>query len=205
MFVSLSNYAPLSYKETSEAMEFILYYRGELKANGGSADKHKLRQQFHPQLKALWEQLPFGEYKELLLRPRPQALDVCLLRAVGEFTFAPLVSESIYMVAELDILMLRPEPPGKIITQGGDIDNRIKTLLDALKIPDSNALPKDATPRNDENPFYCLLQDDKLITKLAVNTGQLLEPNVLRNEVVLMIHVQTKLLHIEYGDFVGLA
>jgi hypothetical protein len=36
-------------------------------------------------------------------------------------------------------------------------------------------IPKDAEPRSDEVPFFCLLEDDRLITKFAVNSERLLE------------------------------
>jgi hypothetical protein len=52
------------------------------------------------------------------------------------------------------ITLLRPEAPGNIVTQGGDIDNRLKTLLDALKVPNlPNALPTGAVPEADESPL----------------------------------------------------
>ena len=62
------------------------------------------------------------------------------------------------------------------MTLGGDIDNRVKTLLDALRMPhDSSELPKDP-PALDEDPFFCLLEDDALVTELALVTDRLLEP-----------------------------
>ena len=39
-------------------MEFTLYYCGDLKANRGAKDKHRLRRHFHKQLKELWDQPP---------------------------------------------------------------------------------------------------------------------------------------------------
>ena len=59
-----------------------------------------------------------------------------------------------------EIFMLRPEVPGAIITQGGDIDNRLKTLFDALRMPQNeNELPKDEIPGTDEVPFFWLFPD----------------------------------------------
>jgi hypothetical protein len=79
------------------------------------------------------------------------------------------------------------------VTQGGDIDNRLKTLLDALKIPDSSdALSRGVTLSGDETPFFCLLEDDNLITGINVKTDRLLDPNAGRSEVVLLIHVRTR-------------
>ena len=45
------------------------------------------------------------------------------------------------------------------------------------------------TPAADEQPFYCLLEDDNLITKVTVITDRLLEPAVNSNEVLLLICV----------------
>jgi hypothetical protein len=57
----------------------------------------------------------------------------------------------------------------------GDIDNRIKTLIDALRIPSANEDYDQRTPAEDEQPFFCLLEEDKLITKLTIETDRLLK------------------------------
>jgi hypothetical protein len=63
-----------------------------------------------------------------------------------------------------------------------DVDNRLKTLFDALRMPDS---PEElgagteqgkVSPDADEDPFYVLLQDDREITHVSVMTDTLLEP-----------------------------
>ena len=191
-------------------MEFTLYYRGNLKSNSGAEDKHRLRCHFHPQMKALWQQKPLSAFKDSLLQTpgvetRLAKGNLSVIRTIAGFKFAPLVSARIHLIAELDILLLRPEPPGAIVTQGGDIDNRIKTLLDALKVPsEPNALPKNAAPRSDETPFFCLLEDDNLITKVSVESDRLLEPVKTPSEVVLLIRVKTKQLAVLTGT-IGLS
>ncbi len=185
-------------------MEFTLYYRGELKANGKPAEKHAIRRCFHLQLCDLWNHLPLKSFSERLLR-EPPPNDLGVFRNRHGYTFAPLVCESLGLVAELNIRMLWPAAPGAIITSGGDIDNRLKTLLDALKYPsEATALPKDAVPRDDESPFFCLLEDDSLITKLSVETDRLLEPVSCKAEVVLLVQVRTKQLKTMWGT-IGLA
>ena len=172
-------------------MRFSMFYRGDLKANRGSKDKQALRRHFHGQLKELWSHLPLSDNLELL---QAAALPgkVSVIRQVGPFQFAPLVSSVLDMTAELDIVMLRPGPPGSLITHGGDIDNRLKTLLDALKIPsEPNALPSDASPASDETPFFTLLEDDKLLTGVSVRTDRLLDPTAGKSEVLLLIRVVT--------------
>jgi hypothetical protein len=184
-------------------VEFTLYYRGPLKAKGKPEDKHRLRQHFHKQIKELWNQSPLKEHRGLIDPNENVAIGETMvltenevpsvLRTVGAYNFASVVSSEINLVADLAITLLRPEPPGAIVTQSGDIDNRIKTLLDALKIPDGpHALPKRVSPTADEHPLFCLLEDDNLITGLSIDTDRLLEPNVPSSNVVLLIHVRTR-------------
>jgi hypothetical protein len=66
--------------------------------------------------------------------------------------------------------------PGNLIRSGGDIDNRIKVLLDGLKMPQIEADLGGFPIAEDENPFFCLLEDDSLITSLSVTADRLLMP-----------------------------
>lgn len=183
-------------------MEFTLVYRGPLKANGRAIEKQAIRRIFHGQLKQLWGQAPlsdFGPPGGHLLDENPTQGDISIIQRVGAFTFAPLVTAKLHLIAELDIMLLRPEPPGALITQGGDIDNRLKTLLDALRMPHNDSeIP--GVPLPGESPFFCLLEDDNLITKIGVSTDRLLEPTATQNDVQLFIHVRTKATRMIYGN-----
>jgi hypothetical protein len=104
---------------------------------------------------------------------------VGILEKRGAFVFAPLVSqaEGWEAVVELEILFLRPSKPGELIRHGGDLDNRIKVLFDGLRMPQNDCeIPSGDKPITGEVPFYCLLQDDALITSFSVKTAQLLAP-----------------------------
>jgi hypothetical protein len=60
------------------------------------------------------------------------------------------------LYAELQLELLRPEPPERLLTEAGDMDNRLKTLFDALTMPrHADALPKNIQPESDETPFFC--------------------------------------------------
>ena len=185
-------------------MYFTLYYRGDLKPNGKASDKHPIRQHFHTQLKELWQQLPLSNFTRLLAPPHDVG-EISLIRAKHGFNFAPLVAESVGLVAELDVLMLWPAAPGHIISSGGDLDNRLKTLFDALKVPgEPNALPPGTVPTANQDPFYCLVEDDSLITRVGVETDRLLEAGVGRSEVVVTIRVTTRQLRV-HAMTIGLA
>lgn len=172
-------------------MRFTLIYTGELKSNARPDHKHELRKEFHSQLKFLWQQPPLVDHIGWYESSKRRS-NVDLNRKIGEFRFVPLVSPDLNLVCNLNISILRPEPPGALITQGGDIDNRLKTLFDALRIPKNESeLPKNAIPTSDEVPFFCLLEDDNLITSVSVKTDRYLIFSQDSSKVHLDIVVET--------------
>lgn len=196
-------------------MEFRLIYQGRLpaegRAGGRAREKHVIRKHFHKQLRELWQQHPElrnqGAKRYLVIERGPLGRIAIESDDPGAKTwiehiadnharcggrFVPLISEAGGFTCSLDILFLRRDNPGSIVRSGGDIDNRIKVLFDGLKRPeimdDLGELPIEA----DENPFFCLLEDDKLITKVSVTTDRLLLPAAADeniHDVFLQIHV----------------
>ncbi len=177
-------------------MEFTLTYEGPLKSKGNIKDKHALRKEFHSQLLELWKYPPLkscGPPDGHFLDDNPPEAAISIIQNVGPFRFAPLVTNKLYLIAEIDITMLRPEPIGGLVTFGGDIDNRLKTLLDSLRMPSNiNEIPSGESPTDNENPFFCLLEDDNLITKIGVSTHRLLKPCNSSTHVKLLIKIRTK-------------
>ena len=104
--------------------------------------------------------------------------------------FIPLVTEEMGLRCKLDILFLRPEDSGTIYA-GGDLDNRIKTLFDALRIAKDKQELGGAEPSSE--PIYCLLEDDRLISEIRVNADQLLLlpkcESINPNDVFLVVEV----------------
>lgn len=192
--------------DEGEEMEFHLLYQGPLRAesrsssgpHGRATDKQCLRKHFHPQLRELWQldpelrnqadrivgrrEKPGGgfEYFPESLAASPEQTKPFLDWIADDYQrcngrFIPLVSEAGGFTCSLDILFLRRDNPGSLIQSGGDIDNRIKVLLDGLRMPKS--VPELGGIPLDENPFFCLLEDDSLITKLSVTTDRLITPS----------------------------
>lgn len=169
------------------AMEFKLTYEGQLlgasRDNTRAKHKHDIRRKFHPQLRRLWEIAPALTQREYLSNENfksertpykewlPNQFQRCGYR------FCPLITDSLFLRCNLQILFLRADPPGSII-KSGDLDNRLKTLFDALRMPkDAGELGGYSTPLPDEDPFFCLLEDDRAISNLSVETATLLEPS----------------------------
>lgn len=152
----------------------------------------------HPQLRELWTHDPLSIHPEYLKPQQPNEISV--LTEVGGHTFAPLVTSKLHLLANLDILMLRPELPGGIVTSGGDIDNKLKTLFDAFGVPTAQQLAQSAaTPSSVTNPTFTLLEDDRLIARVNVDTDRLLD-SPARDHVELIIRVSLRARKLIYGN-----
>lgn len=166
-------------------MEYRLTYEGRL-ASGNSATaqhKHDIRRVFHSQLKAFWQSHPFmsterpwgGKFAAAAAQgaaqPTNRLEELADYYRRGNYRFYPMVFDEQRLLVHLDVLFLRPGNPGAALN-GADIDNRMKTLFDALKIPEGI----NGNPAGDEDPMFVLLEDDRLVTKLTVETDQLLQP-----------------------------
>jgi hypothetical protein len=166
-------------------MEFRIVYRGPLPANGKAGrakDKQAIRKVLHPQLKELWNQHQW----------MGDANSMASNFARCGFRFMPIIRTFISLDCKIHILFLRRDHPGNLVISGGDIDNRIKVLFDGLRMPQECAELAGAIPEPDEDPFFCLLQDDSLITEIQVTTDRLLSPAYgpdKLHDVDLTIHV----------------
>lgn len=170
-------------------MQFRLTYEGPLPStqdrNPDAVEKasrvklkHSMRQVFHRQLGRLWEQRQFLSRLYDVYEPYSDSFVDRLARTHGAygFDFVPLATEADEIDCHLNVLLLRPGPPGGVISTSGDIDNRLKTLFDALRKPRNAGEVGEAKPEADESPFYVLLEDDGLISRVSVEADTLLEP-----------------------------
>ncbi len=179
-----------------------------------AAHKQAVRKVFHAQLKQFWQANGFlrehrvhkGEF-----RVRPGVIPKMIGRLGGDwgqdaplaehvasnftrngYRFAPLVCEEFSLFCNLNILFLRADHELGVIS-AGDLDNRVKTLIDTLRMPKSaNELRGNETPAEGEDPFFCLLEDDDLVTGLTVESDTLLDPKAANNDVKLVISVELK-------------
>lgn len=189
--------------ELPEGMKFRLHYEGPLLAAKGDPQdgqmdrraphKHAIRCAFHGQLKYLWETHPWLSYEKMpwdmfgveagnALRAGDDEGDysnrttlpvgLSRIHKVGEFSFVPLVCDEFKILCGVNLLLLRRDKPGGVM-KARDLDNRLKVIFDALRMP--KAL-NEFQAANMENPMYVLLQDDSLISSVQIETDNLLDP-----------------------------
>lgn len=203
-------------------MQFRITYQGALLSEANWKDKHKdrpllaknkqeIRKKIHPQIRNFWklnEAFVNNEDRnggETPIHPGPRGVIFGTIgrehtvRALSNqfstfnYNFVPLLTKQLKVLCELDVLLLRPGKPGKLLN-AGDLDNRLKTLFDALTMPQfESQLGPYKTPEDDEKPFFCLLEDDSLITKTTVEADTLLEPvNDVDEDARAIITVRTR-------------
>jgi hypothetical protein len=182
-------------------LKFRLLYEGPLaprqRINVG--DVHLLRMAVAPQIKALWDFLPLSDARHILRETCPPG-DVAILERSNGVLFAPLVTQSNNLRCEIDVLFLRQQAPGQLVGDGGDIDNRLKTLFDALRMPSPSEAHQAGVQSTDENPIHCLLQDDRLVTRVNVETDRLLRPASDQFDLVAIIQVEVKATRATWGN-----
>jgi hypothetical protein len=134
-----------------------------------------------------------SEPKPPVVAPRypfvsPQgSIDLYAVIGRGQRTCLPLVRESLLLKCGLKILFLRKEEAGRVY-QGGDLDNRLKTLFDALSVPQIDQIPQNERGNSIGDPIHCLLEDDGLITAVSVETHRLLsQPSASKYQVHLVV------------------
>jgi hypothetical protein len=197
-------------------VEFRLVYDGwlppESRNDPRSKEKHDIRRTFSAQLQVLWGTHPRlqRDTKEKGRSPTAwiQGMGQLLEGEDGQMyyvhpvptvfrrmdrNFIPLINEATGVGCSLDILFLRRDPPGALIKSGGDIDNRVKVLFDALRMP-RNDTEVHGDREGEPDPFFCLLEDDRLITDVKVTTDRLLLPRTAGehdHNVRLIVHVKT--------------
>jgi len=204
-------------------MRFHLVYSGRLSASGNNAKPAavaSIRDTFHAQLEELWRvhrvlkrlrstaivprkefeglavaETPFQVERDVEAYPaREDEVDLTAPIVDGGKSYVPLVRKSLDLNCSLSIQFLRQEDPGELVLQGGDLDNRLKTLFDALAIP-KREFRHEYPQQHDKT--YCLLESDSLIANFDVSTGRLLFPQSTHpHEVHIVIEAHIHLLRV---------
>jgi hypothetical protein len=134
-------------------MEFTLTYTGTLppRQRRVSREKTALRAAFGPQL------------AELVPEFYPDGLPNEHKVKVNDLVYLALVPKILHVGVHLDIQIFTPSQRRR----PGDVDNRVKTLIDGLTVP----LPGARTETEDKDPNpLCLLEDDSQVLRYTLDS-----------------------------------
>ena len=174
-------------KKSPQHMQIDLEYKGVLPSaqNGKdhrSAEKQEIRLIFSGQLKRKWRdspQLSQWDGASFPIATRggwhyespDSSVPFFRVQTCG-FDAVPLVSWHNGLECKLAITIVGDTRSASAVIGDGDVDNRLKVLFDALRIPHE---PKEVPGNmfgNGAERMYCLLEDDSLIQKFSVEAVQ---------------------------------
>lgn len=204
----------LKFRLTYQGLILSENSKGRLQ-NARASHKHSIRKHFHKQLSRLWEinnvlrsadeGRPSNGVRFAQPAYRNSINGLCERFSFFGYRFVPLITHDLDVLCSVDVLFLRHADPGSVFSKG-DIDNRLKTLFDALTMPkDKLQLGEFVNPDEGEDPFFCLLEDDSLITRAVVETDTLLSPvsnSNDSNDARVIITVETSVTNVR-GDNIG--
>ena len=211
-------------------MRFTLVFHGNLPATGNKGHPDavmRIRKQLSEQLEMLWQTdqslqelretayvlnkdaqdsmplYPEDMSRRELAERHPNLLTSLLHPLdVSGTKYTPLIRQSLNLSCELSILFLKQDETGAVHFNGGDLDGRLKALLDALRAPNKQerkaSLDKLGDEAGDfEGDMYCLLQSDTLVERFDVQTERLLFPKSHSpDEAFLIIEVDVRVLRV---------
>lgn len=174
-------------------MRFTLTYQGPLPSKGSAPKKKVIRDYLSPQVERLW-------HKEEFRLGESQLASASVKEMLGR-QYIPLAGLDSHLEADLNVLLLRRDDPASLIISGGDIDNRLKTLFDALQTPQSAQECGEGAPVEGEErlPIYTVVEDDRLITGLTVRSERWLTQGDV-DEVLVILDVTLRVTKVTWGN-----
>lgn len=193
-------------------MKFTLFYQAPIPPASKKSQveaQHRLREMTNGQLRNLSQLAPLKYYHFLeepgrpgIVKPFTHEPDPLVddpntvpevITNVGKFRFAALICQSMGLCAELDIVFYVFGEDAGSLQKIGDIDNRAKTLLDGLRTPQKQQIPKGWEPKDEsDDSLFVLLQDDTLVTKLSVSPEPWLEAPQNEDDVLAVVSVTVR-------------
>ena len=159
---------------------FQLVFKDEIPSNGNRHQrdtKQGIRQAFHVYLRNVWKNekllskfldggLPTVPYPVKRSAPDDDKHPFYRAELCG-FSWVPLVTKRNRLRVDLEIEILGDSP--RVLKPSGDIDNRLKVILDGLRmVRQPSEIESDSHGKGSD--LFVLLEDDSLIRNLEVVT-----------------------------------
>ena len=161
-----------------------LVYLGPLKSNGDAQHKSDIRQKFSEQLSTIYKR----EITENENQSVRELVEEKCTRTIAGIKYTSLVNRTLGLYAKLSVTMLSTKNSSIFANAQGDIDNRLKTIFDALSIPQES--PGIKIRGKLPELTICLLEDDVLIREVRVKVGELLTPEAEKSCVHVLVDVE---------------
>jgi len=175
------------------------------------AVKHDIRVALHPQIENFWKSHPSTKIPGNAANAKftEQGLSFwehyanqhkVVDKSSRIHRFAPLITGKNCYGCAVNVLFLRRDMPDMPLIHQGDLDNRIKILFDALRMPSCTKELVDSPQPTEQNPCFCLVENDKYIDHVSVTTDRLLAPVGEKEsieDVIIVVHVVARVMDYE--------
>ena len=152
-------------------MKITLTHRGILPASRRPPEKiDRIRQDFHRQLKKIWGRDQLAILEEWSSGNFSAGAPDFRKRFPNR-TYLPIISDKINARVRLTLILYKGVNEKNPAYHHGDIDNRAKSIIDALCAPNQESRIPISAPCRDT---ICLMSDDSLVDSLTVETAPLL-------------------------------
>ncbi|WP_422038215.1 hypothetical protein [Roseibium sp.] len=157
-------------------MKFELMLTGRIPSSNKKLNldlAKRIRRQVDDQMKTLWEANPLSGFQKWRANKEynENTWEGAAVFDKKDRKFVALINDRLLLAARISFHFYDPEGGLDIKSHIVDVDNRLKVLLDLLRVPDDlKQVPEDI----DTN--YCLLSDDKLVWGVSVERHRLLAP-----------------------------
>jgi hypothetical protein len=195
LFLSKEQQLAINIAAPFQLMKFTLTFEGNLPTSGNKPKPEavwRIRRTLHPQIADLFLTHP------VLTEVVPDKAYFPDINVKG-FDFTPVVRRRLNMICSLNIIFLRKMEAAGLVHQGGDLDNRIKTLFDGLRMPDKG----DEVPEKEVRfePMNTLLESDGLITNFSIKADKLLDgESKSKHWVKLLIEAHVSVTRVTMGN-----
>lgn len=173
-------------------MNFTLFYLERLpSANSSSSRKiNNVRCRLSPQIRKLYDYAPLREMNFRFEPDDERDQHFCLYRERNGHPYTCLVDNTLGLACRLNVTFFENKGDLSVASQLGDIDNRMKPLLDALSLPKENLAIHSKKSGTSQETTHCLLSDDSLVWGLGIRRKRLLMPFLNGCEALTQIEVE---------------
>ena len=173
-------------------MNFTLFYPGEIRSGNKNNARHidEIRRAISPQMERLYSLEPLTAGGVICEPSGDSEKDknmCCCFTNVGGRNFSCLVSKWMRTACKLHITYYESEGSLSVANSLVDIDNKTKTLFDALALPLESQI---ASLDPCKGRTHCLCQDDSLVWEAKIGRLRLLDKNLFNATSFTQIEVE---------------
>lgn len=172
-------------------MNFTLFYSGRIRSSNKRNVKHinDIRCKLSPQIRQLYDCNPLKSIDAKCEPGSHTAQDVRTYTKIAGRDYSSLVNKGLGLACQINVIFYEATGTISVANDIGDVDNKAKTLIDALKLPSNDEVDK-LSDELMQSTVHCLLMDDAFLWGVDLKRRRLLHPELRKEKTLTQIDVQ---------------